>query len=312
MKHSCHAVGGFAKGHDTRRVGKRMRYFPGRERAAFELQLRQHGVAHIDGRHGLMENLLRQLLAVGIVRLHHRRGLSRGGHCAILASASTPACATTTSSASGPPLTPMPPTHWPPTISGRPPRRHVSLASEASAKPREFMGLGSSAGDGPVGARRRAALRALVKATSTEESLAPAMRAKTSRWAPSSTMAMFCGTLISRALASATPRMVHAPSSVRRMLLRVSMHPLLGSRQGNAREFGVYPRECSATTNSLEAGAFGGGEGISQHLCRTHRFGIRNGRSGTIRFGLCGGLRSLSTSAACPFCRRCSPTPPTG
>jgi hypothetical protein len=64
------------------------------------------------------------------------------------------------------------------------------------------------------------------------------MRAKNSRWAPSSTMAMFCGTLISRALASAAARMARAPSSVRRTLLRVSMSPLLGSQPGNAREFG--------------------------------------------------------------------------
>ena len=46
-----------------------------------------------------------------------------------------------------------------------------------------------------------------------------------------------------------------------------------------------------------------GGDGLDS--------GVKGRFSGTIRFGLCGGLRWLSTSAAFPFCRRCSPTPPT-
>ena len=69
MEYGGHAVCRLAKGHHARRSNKRMGHFPGHEHAALKFQFRQHGVAHVDCRHGLMENLLRQLLAVRIVRL---------------------------------------------------------------------------------------------------------------------------------------------------------------------------------------------------------------------------------------------------
>lgn len=68
-----------------------MRHFTGEQRPTFKLQLRVHGVANVNGRHRIVENLLRQLLAVVIVQLGRSLGLGRRRHCANLMSASAPA-----------------------------------------------------------------------------------------------------------------------------------------------------------------------------------------------------------------------------
>ena len=55
---------------------------------------------------------------------------------------------------------------------------------------------------------------ALLMAMSIEESFAPSIRAKASKWPPSSTTAIFMGTPMRAAWALAAAKMASAPSSV--------------------------------------------------------------------------------------------------
>src|SRR5207302_5776317 len=117
----------------------------------------------------------------------------------------------------------MAPTQTPSTCKGMPPRTGIWRPRVARESPRESTTLTSSpVRAGAEGSRRMAAQCALRTAISTEESFAPSMRAKASRWPPSSTTAISIGTLISAARACAAARTSCAPSRVNLGLLRVT------------------------------------------------------------------------------------------
>src|SRR5438309_4228977 len=117
----------------------------------------------------------------------------------------------------------MAPTQTPSTCKGIPPRTGIWRPRVARESPRESTTLTSSpVRAGAEGRRRIAAQCALPMAISTEESFAPSMRAKASRWPPSSTTAISIGTLISAARACAAARTSCAPSRVNLGLLRVT------------------------------------------------------------------------------------------
>ena len=74
-----HAVRGLAEGDDVRRAQKRHRDAARHERPPLALELREHGVADVDRRHGLEKDVLGELLAAGVRKACGRDGF--GGVC---------------------------------------------------------------------------------------------------------------------------------------------------------------------------------------------------------------------------------------
>jgi hypothetical protein len=106
-----HAVRGFAKSNDIGRPQEWHRDPARHERPSFAPEFREHGVADLDRRHGFEKDVRRELLAARVGKACGLRGLGMSFHQDIAWSASTPACATSTSWSSVPALTPIPPTH---------------------------------------------------------------------------------------------------------------------------------------------------------------------------------------------------------